>query len=60
MSIFSFVVTPWRSYLENLTIDGKFVNKLVRLSMHQTMCLKRVGNKLLGCHNVIRTSINYI
>ena len=30
--------TPWRSYLENLTIDDKFINKWVRLCIHQTMC----------------------
>ena len=29
--------TPWWSYLENLTIDDKFINKRVRLYMHQTM-----------------------
>ena len=29
--------TPWRSYLENLTIDGKLINKRVRLFIHQTM-----------------------
>ena len=29
--------------------------------MHQTMCLKRVGNKLLGRHNkVAKWPINYI
>ena len=30
--------TPWQSYLENLTIDDKFINKRVRLFIHQTMC----------------------
>ena len=25
-------------YLENLTIDDKFINKRVRLFIHQTMC----------------------
>ena len=29
--------TPRRSYLENLTIDDKFINKRVRLFIHQTM-----------------------
>ena len=28
---------PWRSYLENLTIDEIFMNKQVRLFIHQTM-----------------------
>ena len=45
--------TPWRSYLENLTIEDKFINKRVRLSIHQTMCLKRAEKKNLlrrsGC-----------
>ena len=30
--------TPRRSYIENLTNDGKFINKRVRLFIHQTMC----------------------
>ena len=30
--------TPWRSYLENLTIDDKFINKWVWLFMYQTKC----------------------
>ena len=30
--------TPWRSYFENLTIDDKFINKRVRLFIHQTIC----------------------
>ena len=30
--------TPWRSYLEKLTIDDKFINKRVRLFIHQTTC----------------------
>ena len=30
--------TPWRSYFENLAIDGKFINKRFRLFTHQTMC----------------------
>ena len=30
--------TPWRSYFKNLTIDDKFMNKRVRLFIHQTMC----------------------
>ena len=39
--------TPWRSYLENPTIDDKFINKWVR---HQT-CVKRVEKeKLFGRH----------
>ena len=30
--------TPLWSYLENLTSDDKFINKRVRLIIHQTMC----------------------
>ena len=30
--------TPWRSYLENMTIQNKFINKWVRRFIHQTMC----------------------
>ena len=30
--------TAWRNYLENLAIDDKFINKRVRLFIHQTMC----------------------
>ena len=42
--------TPWRSYLENLTIDDKFINKWLLLFIHQT-CLKRVEKKKnLGRH----------
>ena len=29
--------SPWRRYLENLTIDDKFINKRVRLFIHQAM-----------------------
>ena len=32
--------TPWRSYFKNLTIDDKFMNKRVRLFIHQKMCLE--------------------
>ena len=32
---------PWRSYLENLTIDDKFTNKWVWLFIHQTMCWEK-------------------
>ena len=30
--------TICRIYLENLTIDDKFINKRVRLFIHQTLC----------------------
>ena len=51
---------PWPSYLENLTIDNKFINKRVRLFIHQTMCLKCVEKKkLLGCHNKNAKWFNY-
>ena len=50
MPIFSF--SPSRSYLENLTIDDKFINKPVRLFIHNTKCLKCVEKKkLLGRRN---------
>ena len=43
--------TPCRSYLENPITDDKFINKRVRLFIHQT-CLKRVEKrKSLGRHN---------
>ena len=35
MPIFSFIgYAPWRSYLENLTIGNKFINKRVQLCIH--------------------------
>ena len=37
MPIFSFIGTPWRSYLENLIIEDKFIKKQVLLFMHQTI-----------------------
>ena len=49
--------TPWRNYLENQTVDGKFINKRVRLFMHQTPCLNRVEKKIfLGRHNRLANS----
>ena len=43
---------PSRSYLETLTIDYKFMNKRIRLFIHQTMCLKRAEKeKILVHHN---------
>ena len=43
--------TPRWSYLENLTIYDKFINKRVRHFIHQTMYLKRAEKKkLLGRH----------
>ena len=44
------VYTPWRSYLENLTIDNKFIKKGVSLFMHQMMCQEE---KILKCHNKV-------
>ena len=44
MPIFIFIGL---SYLEDLKIDDKFINKRVQLFIHQTMCLKRVENKKL-------------
>ena len=37
------------SYLENMTIDDKFINKRVRLFIHQAMC--REEKKLLVRYN---------
>ena len=42
MSTVNFVRYTLTNYLENLTIDEKFKNKRVCLSIYQTMCLKRV------------------
>ena len=39
------LVTTWQSYLENLTIDDKFINKRVQLFIHQTMCQEFVKKK---------------
>ena len=39
------VHTPWWSYLENLTIDGKFINKLIRIFIHQKMCPNVLSRK---------------
>ena len=36
--VWAFLGTPWWSNLENLTIDGKFINKRVWLVIHQKMC----------------------
>ena len=43
--------TPWPCYLDNLTIDDKFINKRVRLFLHQTMC--REEKKILIRHNKV-------
>ena len=58
MSIVNFVRYTLTNYLENLTIDEKFINKRVCLSIYQPMCLKRVPSvekkSLLvqkGCEN---------
>ena len=45
MPIFSFI-----GYLENLTIDDEFINKRVRLFIHQTMCQEE---KFLVRHNKV-------
>ena len=54
-------VHPDRVIIRNLTIDGKFINKRVRLFIHQTMSLKRVEKeKILGRHNkVAKWLFNY-
>ena len=53
MPNFSFIgYTLTDNHLENLTVDDKFINKRVRLFIHQAMYLKRVEKKkFLGCHN---------
>ena len=42
---------PWRSYLENLKFDDKFINKWVSLFIHQTMGWeeKIISTSLQGC-----------
>ena len=51
--------TLWWSYLEDLTIDYKFITKQVPLFIRQTTSLKHVDKKkLLGCHNKVGVS-NY-
>ena len=37
--------TTWRSYLENLTIDDKFINKRVRIFIYQTVERKKSRRK---------------
>ena len=41
---------PWRRYLENLTFDDKFINKRVRLFIHQRMCREE---KIIRRHNKV-------
>ena len=55
MPILSFVQN-----LKNLTIDDKFINKRVRLFIHQTMCLKGIEKKKLWRrHNKVAKWFNY-
>ena len=62
MPIFSFILgISGRSYLENLTIDGKFINKRVRLLLHETMCREeknfstnKVMNYEQGCEIAVK------
>ena len=54
MPIFSFLGYTLTQKFKKLTIDDKFINKRVRLFIHQTMCLKRVQEKkLLVPHNKV-------
>ena len=48
-------------YLENLTIDNKFINKWFQLFIHQVICLTHVEKKkLLAHHNkVVERLLNY-
>ena len=42
--------TPWQRYLENLTINDKFINKRVRLFIHQTCALRlKICDSHLTC-----------
>ena len=43
--------TPWRSYLENLTIDDKFINKFIKF-----LSIKRYYCKKCWEEKIIRTS----
>ena len=47
--------------LEKLIIDNKYINKRIRLFIHQAACLKRVEKKkLLGFYNkVAKLLFNY-
>ena len=47
---------PWRSYLENLKIDDKFINKWVRHFIHQMMCReeKIISTSLQGCEIALK------
>ena len=47
--VFQFSVlqgTPRWSYLKNLTIDNKLINKQVRLFINQTMCQEKIISTL--------------
>ena len=51
MPIFSFIGTPWPSYLEKVTNGDEYINKRIRLFIHHA-CPKRVEKKkLLGRNN---------
>ena len=47
MPIFNFIGYTQTIYLENLTIDEKFINKRVRIFIHQTMYLKIEKKKII-------------
>ena len=49
--------TPCRSYLENLTIDDKFINKRVRLFMHQNVWRRK--NLLIRHSRAAKQLFNY-
>ena len=48
--------TTWRSYLENLAIDDIFINKQVRLFIHQMMC--REEKSISTSYNVAKQLLN--
>ena len=50
------VCEPWRNYLENLTTHDKFINKQVRLFIHQTMCWEEKINSTSqqGCEMAVK------
>ena len=57
MPIFSFIGTPWPSYLEKVTNGDEYINKRIRLFIHHA-CPKRVEKKkLLGRNKNISLKI---
>ena len=60
MSIFSLIGYTLAELFRKPDNWRQMINKRVRLFIHQTMCLKRVGKKkLLGRHKVAKWLFNY-